>query len=65
MQGTGAVTLAALLSAVQAIQSEFTQQKIVIFGGGTAGCGIADQIVDAMIRHGLSREQALRQFWNH
>ena len=38
-------------------------QRVVIFGAGTAGLGIADQIRDAMVREGLSREQASARFW--
>ena len=39
-------------------------QRIVIFGAGTAGIGIADQIRDAMVNEGsLSREEATRRFW--
>jgi malate dehydrogenase (oxaloacetate-decarboxylating) len=36
---------------------------VVIFGAGTAGVGIADQIRDAMVREGLSKEDAARRFW--
>lgn len=63
MQGTGAVTLAALLAAVDATQLPLTEQRIVIMGGGTAGTGIADQIVDAMVRLGLPKEEAYARFW--
>ena len=35
----------------------------MIFGAGTAGIGIADQIRDAMVREGLSKEDAARRFW--
>lgn len=63
IQGTGAVTLAALLAACQITETPLTEQKIIVFGAGSAGTGICDQIVDAMVRLGLSREQAYRQFW--
>jgi malate dehydrogenase (oxaloacetate-decarboxylating) len=36
---------------------------VVIFGAGTAGIGIADQMRDAMVREGLSEKDAARQFW--
>ena len=36
---------------------------MVIFGAGTAGVGIADQIRDAMVREGLSQEDATARFW--
>ena len=38
-------------------------QRVVIFGAGTAGLGIADQIRDAMMREGLSQEDASARFW--
>jgi malate dehydrogenase (oxaloacetate-decarboxylating) len=63
MQGTGAITLAAAVSAVRVCGSPMRNQRVVIFGAGTAGIGIADQIRDAMIREGLSREQASARFW--
>ncbi|MGD9592187.1 MAG: NAD-dependent malic enzyme [Candidatus Berkiella sp.] len=63
MQGTGVVTLAALLSAVHASKSSIHEQRIVVFGAGTAGVGIADQLYSAMLREGISESQARRQFW--
>lgn len=63
MQGTGAVTLAALLAAIKANGSTLAEQRIVVFGAGTAGTGISDQICDAMVHEGLPREQAQRLFW--
>ncbi len=63
MQGTGAITLAAAVSAVRVCGSPMRNQRVVIFGAGTAGLGIADQIRDAMVREGLSREAATARFW--
>ena len=63
MQGTGTITLAAVVSAVRVCGSPMRNQRVVILGAGTAGLGIADQIRDAMMREGLSREQAAAQFW--
>src|ERR1700728_3483240 len=63
MQGTGAITLAAAVSAARVCGSPMRNQRVVIFGAGTAGIGIADQIRDAMLREGLSREQASARFW--
>jgi len=63
IQGTGAVTLAALLAAINANNTNLIDQRIIIFGGGTAGTGIAEQIREAMERKGLSTEAALKQFW--
>lgn len=63
IQGTGAVTLAALLAAVNVTQTALTEQRIVIMGAGTAGTGIADQICAAIERQGLSKEAARARFW--
>ena len=54
MQGTGAITLAAAISAVRVCGTPLRNQRVVIFGAGTAGIGVADQIRDAMVREGLS-----------
>ncbi|MES2142719.1 MAG: NAD-dependent malic enzyme [Pseudomonadota bacterium] len=63
MQGTGAVTLAALLTAIKHTKTLLPDQRIVIFGAGTAGTGIADQLCAGMMREGLSKEEALSRFW--
>jgi malate dehydrogenase (oxaloacetate-decarboxylating) len=63
MQGTGAITLAAVVSAVRVVGSPLRNQRVVIVGAGTAGLGIADQIRDAMAREGLSREDAAGLLW--
>lgn len=63
IQGTGAVTLAAVLSAVKKLHTSLKDQRIVIFGPGSAGIGIADQIRDAMALEGLSKEEAEKRFW--
>jgi malate dehydrogenase (oxaloacetate-decarboxylating) len=62
-QGTGAVTLAATLSAMRICGTLLRNQRIVIFGAGIAGIGIADMIRDVMIDEGLSSEEATRRFW--
>ena len=63
MQGTGAVVLGAVIAAARASGVPLAEQRVVVFGAGTAGIGIADLIRDAMVRGGLSREQAIRRFW--
>ena len=63
MQGTGAITLAAAISAVRVCGTPLRNQRVVIFGAGTAGIGIADQLCHAMVREGLSKEDAARRFW--
>ncbi|MGW3562571.1 NAD-dependent malic enzyme [Streptomyces sp. NPDC000941] len=63
MQGTGAITLAAALSAVKVSGVRMRDQRLVVFGAGTAGVGIADQLRDAMVRDGADRGQATAQVW--
>ncbi|MFG2041603.1 NAD-dependent malic enzyme [Dactylosporangium sp. NPDC048998] len=63
MQGTGAIVLAAALSGTRVAGTRMREQRIVIFGAGTAGVGIADQLRDAMVRDGLDRDAATRQIW--
>ena len=63
MQGTGAVVLAGLLAASRAAGTPLREQRVVIVGAGTAGIGIADQMRDAMMRDGLSSEEATSRFW--
>jgi malate dehydrogenase (oxaloacetate-decarboxylating) len=63
MQGTGAITLAAILAGMRIARTRPSDQRVVIFGAGTAGVGIADQIRVVMVRDGLSKEDATRRFW--
>ncbi|WP_174727317.1 NAD-dependent malic enzyme [Mesobacillus harenae] len=63
IQGTGAVTLAAIKSALKMTDEELKDQRIVVFGPGAAGIGNADQMVDAMALEGLPKEEAYERFW--
>ncbi len=63
MQGTGAITLAAVISSVRVCGTPMRNQRVVIFGSGTAGISVADQIRDAMVRDGLSQEDAAGRIW--
>ncbi|TIA70576.1 hypothetical protein E3P92_00562 [Wallemia ichthyophaga] len=64
IEGTGAVALAATMSAIGVTKSKLCDQRIVVYGAGTAGMGIANQIRDAMIEvDGLTLEEANSRFW--
>jgi malate dehydrogenase (oxaloacetate-decarboxylating) len=63
MQGTGAITLAAAISAVRCCGTPLRNQRVVIFGAGAAGISIADQLCHAMIRDGLTRDVAISRIW--
>jgi malate dehydrogenase (oxaloacetate-decarboxylating) len=63
IQGTGAVTLAALLSAMRVIGSRLRDQRLVLLGAGSAGTGISDLVRAALVRDGLSEEEARSRLW--
>jgi malate dehydrogenase (oxaloacetate-decarboxylating) len=63
MQGTGAVSLAAVLSAGAVSGMALTEHRVVVYGSGTAGIGIADQLRDAMCVAGVPKDEATRKFW--
>ncbi len=63
VQGTGAISVAAILAGMRIAGTRPSEQRVVIFGSGTAGVGIADQIRVVMVRDGLSEEEATRRFW--
>jgi len=58
IQGTAAVTLGSLLSACRKKGEALSDQKIVFVGSGSAGCGIAELIISAMLTEGLSDAEA-------
>lgn len=58
IQGTATVALATVLSGLRQTDRRIEEQHVVIVGGGTAGTGIAEQIVAAMIDAGLSEADA-------
>ena len=63
MQGTGAIVMAAVFSGLKVTKQTFAEQRLVVYGAGTAGTGMADQISAAMERDGLSREEARKRVW--
>lgn len=63
IQGTAAVALAAVLAGVNVTGMPLAEHRIVIFGGGTAGIGIADLLRDELVRAGVPREEAVGQFY--
>ncbi len=63
IQGTGAVAMAAVLNASKLVNKRLSEHRVLIFGAGTAGCGIADRIQEWMVMDGLSSEEARSRFW--
>jgi malate dehydrogenase (oxaloacetate-decarboxylating) len=63
VQGTGAVVVATMHGGSHVTGIPQHEQKTVVFGAGTAGTGVADQIRDAMVDDGATAEQATSQIW--
>ena len=63
VQGTGAVVVAAVYGGCHVTGVPMRDQRAVVFGAGTAGIGVADQIRDAMVSDGATIEQATAQIW--
>jgi len=63
IQGTGAVTLAAVLASTAVTRVRMSEQRVVAFGAGSAAVGIAGAIVTTMIADGLTQEQARARIW--
>ncbi|PHR84590.1 MAG: NAD-dependent malic enzyme [Colwellia sp.] len=61
IQGTAAVTVGSLLAASRSLGVKLSQLKVAFVGAGSAGCGIAEQIIAQMISEGLTPLQARNQ----
>ncbi len=63
IQGTSGVACAAVLAGLKGLGRSLTEAQVVIFGAGTAGCGIATGLERLLIRAGLTPEAARRRLW--
>ena len=63
IQGTAAVTLAGLFSAMRITSGDLRQQRFLFLGAGEAGVGIADLIVSTLVDLGLPEAEARRACW--
>ena len=63
IQGTGIVSLAAILGALNISKQKFTDQRVMVFGAGTAGAGIAHQIYEEFMQQGLSSDEAKQHIY--
>ena len=61
IQGTAAVTVGTLLAACRSKGQKLSSQKVVFVGAGSAGCGIAEQVISQMVSEGLTDQQARSQ----
>ncbi|KAI9925670.1 NAD-dependent malic enzyme, mitochondrial [Aspergillus wentii] len=64
IQGTGCVTLAAMIAGLHVSHIKLEDVRVVIFGSGSAGIGIADQITDAIVAEAKRpKSEASKQIW--
>ncbi|KAK7403309.1 hypothetical protein QQX98_010934 [Neonectria punicea] len=63
IQGTGAVVLAGYIGAVDLSGVPLEDQRLVFMGAGSAGVGVAKQLVEYYTRRGLTEEAARDKFW--
>ena len=63
IQGTASVAVGTLLAACRSKKVLLSAQKVVFVGAGSAGCGIAEQIITQMLSEGISDEQARSQIF--
>ncbi|WP_100642697.1 NAD-dependent malic enzyme [Alteromonas facilis] len=63
IQGTAAVTLGTILAACRVKQAKLSDMKVVFVGAGSAGCGIAEMLIQQMVSEGLSDAQARQQIF--
>lgn len=63
IQGTGIVSLAGVLGALNISKQEYVQQKVMVFGAGTAGVGIANQLYQEFLLQGLTADEAKKKIY--
>jgi malate dehydrogenase (oxaloacetate-decarboxylating) len=63
VQGTAAVVVGTALAAVRTSGKPLPEQRVVVLGGGSAGCGIAEQLIAAAIEEGASPEAARANYY--
>ncbi len=63
IQGTGIVTLAAVLGALNISKEKLADQKFLTFGAGTSGMGIARMLYDELVRQGMDPAEAKQHFY--
>lgn len=63
IQGTAATAVGTLLSAIRKTGVPITDQRVVLFGAGAAGSGVAEMLVQAMQIEGLSEAEARAKIW--
>tara|TARA_R110000737_G_scaffold4096_5_gene13642 strand:+ start:6114 stop:7808 length:1695 start_codon:yes stop_codon:yes gene_type:complete len=63
IQGTASVTVGTLLAACRTKKVSLSTQRVAFVGAGSAGCGIAEQIISQMVSEGIAEQQARSQIF--
>ncbi len=63
IQGTGIISLAGVLGALNISKEKLADQKFLTFGAGTAGMGIAKMLFDELVRQGMAPAEAKKHFY--
>jgi malate dehydrogenase (oxaloacetate-decarboxylating) len=63
IQGTSGVACAAVLAGLRGLGKRLQDSPVVIFGAGTAGCGIAERLLRLLRREGLGEAEAAARLW--
>jgi malate dehydrogenase (oxaloacetate-decarboxylating)(NADP+) len=63
IQGTGAVALAGIMSALRITGGSLSHQKLLFLGAGEAGIGVAEAFVAALVAEGVPAKHARKQCW--
>lgn len=63
IQGTGIISLAGVLGAMNISKEKLTDQTFLTFGAGTAGMGIAKMLYEELIRQGMEPAEAKKRFY--
>jgi malate dehydrogenase (oxaloacetate-decarboxylating) len=63
IQGTAAIAVGTLLSAINVTGTPLTEQRIAVLGAGSAGTGICSLLLRAMTEAGLTEAQARTRFY--
>lgn len=63
IEGTGIISLAGILGGLKISGEELKNQVYMCFGAGTAGCGIANRVLQEYVDQGVPREEAIKNFY--
>ncbi|KAI5789618.1 hypothetical protein FPQ18DRAFT_294179 [Pyronema domesticum] len=63
VQGTGVVTLSAIMASAKVAEVDVKEMRTLVFGAGSAGVGIADMLVASAVEEGVDEKEACKNIW--